>query len=63
VNYYIFIGKAIKSESKFPYAAVMSGKIIIEGLPHTLMPVRLPSHYGKDRLKVMLSVKEISVHV
>ncbi|OWF42707.1 hypothetical protein KP79_PYT09642 [Mizuhopecten yessoensis] len=55
--------KAIDSVSKFTYAAVMSGKISIEGLPVILKPVRLPSHYGKDRLKEMLSVKEITVHV
>lgn len=53
--------QACGKEDKFPYKNVRDGKILIRGFPDTLLPIRTVSNYGEDKLRLILSIKEISI--
>ncbi|XP_063438754.1 uncharacterized protein LOC134719723 [Mytilus trossulus] len=57
----MLFSKAVEKESRFPYKKVQDGKITISGVPAELLPIQRMSTYGKDKLKTIISLTELSV--
>lgn len=45
----------------FPYKQVRNGKIKVTGLPKEVLPLRAVSHYGEEKLKLLLNVEAIKI--
>ena len=58
---HIFTGKASGKAGCFPYKMVRKGEVVVEGLPQAVLPLHPPSHYGEEKLKLLLSCPSISI--
>lgn len=54
-------GKASGKAGCFPYKMVRKGNILVEGLPQAVLPLHSPSHYGEEKLQLLLSCSSISI--
>ncbi|XP_061167240.1 uncharacterized protein LOC133176084 [Saccostrea echinata] len=54
--------KASGKAGCFPYKMVRKGDIVVEGLPQAVLPLHPPSHYGEEKLQLLLSCPSISVN-
>ncbi|XP_062598913.1 uncharacterized protein LOC134260358, partial [Saccostrea cucullata] len=53
--------KASDKAGCFPYKMVRKGDIVVEGLPEAVLPLHPPSHYGEEKLQLLLSCRSISI--
>lgn len=54
-------GKASGKAGSFHYKMVRKGTVEVEGLPRAVLPLHHPSHYGKEKLQLLLSCASISI--
>lgn len=55
-------GKASGKAGSFHYKMVRKGTVEVEGLPQAVLPLHHPSHYGKEKLQLLLSCASISIN-
>lgn len=54
--------KASGKAGSFPYKMVRKGTVEVEGLPRAVLPLHPPSHYGEEKLQLLLSCASISIN-
>ena len=53
--------KETGKKRNFPYKDVMTGKVLVTGLPAEILPLKPMSYYGHDKLMRILDTKSITV--
>ena len=59
--YFVLADAKGRKGSTLPYQSVQTGNVFVEGLRREVQPLRVMSHYGEEKLKLIMGVETIRV--